>query len=194
MVTRRLQAWKPQSESALVRALQISAKLVVRGRVELPTFRFSGQADGGVWAGQGAVPSSAEGPMLLTRTRALRWPVSCAAGSHAGSHGDERPSTSSDSRGQRAGTRPRSRTDLNGSGCPHGYLRIRRLGVRVPPSAPMYPQVKALLPGIVKSLTLRPRACRLTISHSPKRSCGSWRVRPGRVAGRHRSRGRRSSG
>ena len=37
---------------------------------------------------------------------------------------------------QRTGTRPRSRTDLNGSGCPHMELRIRRLGVRVPPSAP----------------------------------------------------------
>jgi hypothetical protein len=50
MVTRRLQAWKPQSESALVRALQISAKLVVRGRVELPTFRFSGRATYGILA------------------------------------------------------------------------------------------------------------------------------------------------
>jgi len=58
----------------------------------------------------------------------------------------------------------------------------------------MCPQVKALLPGIVKSLALRPRACRLTISHTPKRSCGSWRARPGPVAGRYRSRGRRSSG
>ena len=31
-----------QSAFALVRALETSAKLVVRGRVELPTFRFSG--------------------------------------------------------------------------------------------------------------------------------------------------------
>jgi hypothetical protein len=31
---------------------------------------------------------------------------------------------------------PRSRTVLNGSGRPHWNLRIRRLGVRVPPSAP----------------------------------------------------------
>ena len=111
-----------------------------------------------------------------------------------GSHRDERPSGIPDGHEQRAGTRPRSRTDLNGSGYPHMELRIRRLGVRVPPSAPMYPQVKASLPGIVKSLAFRPSACRLTISHSPKRSCESWRVRPGRVAVRHRSRGRRSSG
>jgi hypothetical protein len=41
--------------------------------------------------------------------------------------------TRPDNRGE---TSPRSRTDLNGSGRPRGYLRIRRLGVRVPPSAP----------------------------------------------------------
>jgi hypothetical protein len=37
------------------------------------------------------------------------------------------------------------------------------------------------------------RAWRLTISHSPKRSCESWRARPGPVAGLPRSHGRRSS-
>jgi hypothetical protein len=82
---------------------------------------------GGVWAGHGAVPSPVEGPMLVTSTRTSRCPVSYAAGSHAGSHADERPSSSPDSREQRAAARPRSRTHLNGSGCPYGYLRIRRL-------------------------------------------------------------------
>jgi hypothetical protein len=32
-----------QSEFALVRAIDTSPELVVRGRVELPTFRFSGR-------------------------------------------------------------------------------------------------------------------------------------------------------
>jgi hypothetical protein len=44
------QSWSPggykhesaQSAFSLVRALETSPKLVVRGRVELPTFRFSG--------------------------------------------------------------------------------------------------------------------------------------------------------
>src|SRR5580700_11970488 len=58
------------------------------------------------------------------------------AGSHAGSHTDEQPSDASDPVVQPGETSPRSRTDLNGFGCPYGYLRIRRLGVRVPPSAP----------------------------------------------------------
>src|SRR5208337_906083 len=58
------------------------------------------------------------------------------AGSHAGSHRGEQPSKTSDLREQRAGTPPRPRTVLNGSGCPYRYLRIRRLGVRVPPSPP----------------------------------------------------------
>ena len=34
--------------------------------------------------------------------------------------------------GQPTGTRPRSRTDLNGSGRPRGYLRVRRLRRRLP--------------------------------------------------------------
>jgi hypothetical protein len=104
--------------------------------------------------------------------------------------------------------RARTRLELPRSprGVPAGYmdkdgriwtnlilLRIRRLGVRVPSSAPPYPQVKALLPAIGKALALRLGACRLTISHSPKRSCESWRARPGPVAGPPRSRGRRSS-
>jgi len=45
------QSWSPggcrhesaRSAFALVRALEISPKLVVRGRIELPTFRFSGR-------------------------------------------------------------------------------------------------------------------------------------------------------
>jgi hypothetical protein len=37
-----------QSAFALVRALETSPKLVVRGRVELPTFRFSGRATFGI--------------------------------------------------------------------------------------------------------------------------------------------------
>jgi hypothetical protein len=45
-------------------------------------------------AGRG--PLAGRGPMSVTRTRASRCPVSCAAGSHAGSHADERPSSSSD--------------------------------------------------------------------------------------------------
>ena len=63
-------------------------------------------------------------------------------GSHAGSHRGERPSGIPDGHEQRAGTKPRSRTDLNGSGCRYGNLRIRRLGVRVPPSALMKYQVR----------------------------------------------------
>jgi hypothetical protein len=46
-------------------------------------------------------------------------------GSHAGSHTDEQPRDAPDPRGQPGGTGPRSRTDLNGSGCPHMELRIR---------------------------------------------------------------------
>ena len=38
------------SAFALVRALETSPKLVVRGRVELPTFRFSGRATSGITA------------------------------------------------------------------------------------------------------------------------------------------------
>jgi hypothetical protein len=36
---------RAQSTFALVRTLETSPKLVVRGKVELPTFRFSGWAD-----------------------------------------------------------------------------------------------------------------------------------------------------
>jgi hypothetical protein len=124
------QSWSPggykhegaQSAFALVRALETGPKLVVRGRVELPTFRLSGWQTAG--SGQGAVPSPVEGPISVTRTRASRCSASCAAGSHAGSHADGRHSGSPERREQRAGTRPRSRTDLNGSGCPHRELRI----------------------------------------------------------------------
>ena len=41
---------RAQSAFALVRALETSPKLVVRGRVELPTFRFSGRATFGISA------------------------------------------------------------------------------------------------------------------------------------------------
>jgi hypothetical protein len=51
--------------------------------IELSTFRFAGWQAAG--AGQG--PSPVEGPMSVTRTRTSRRPVSCAAGSHAGSYG-----------------------------------------------------------------------------------------------------------
>ena len=66
---------------------------------------------------------------------------------------DEQPSDDPDPPGQPGETSPRSRTDLNGSGRPHGYLRIRRLGVRVPPSALMFSQAGALV-------TRRPVRCR----------------------------------
>src|ERR1700760_715375 len=59
-----------------------------------------------------------------------------AVGSHAGSHTDEQPSDDPDPPGQPEETSPRSRTDLNGAERPHRHLRIRRLEVRVPPSAP----------------------------------------------------------
>ena len=49
-------------------------------------------------------------------------------GSHAGSHRGERPSGIPDGHEQRAGTKPRSRTDLNGSGCRYGNLRICEVG------------------------------------------------------------------
>jgi hypothetical protein len=47
-------------------------------------------------------------------------------GSHAGSHPAERLCGFPDSHERRAGKCPRSRTDLNGSGCPDMELRIRR--------------------------------------------------------------------
>jgi hypothetical protein len=59
------------------------------------------------------------------RSRALRWQLSCAVGGHAGSHADERHRASPDFHGQPPGTTPRSRTDPNGSGCPHMELGIR---------------------------------------------------------------------
>ena len=69
----------------------------------------------------------------------------------------------------------------------------QKVGGSSPSERAMYAQVKALLPVIIKALDACLGACRLTISHSSKRSCESWRVRPGRVAGLPRSRGRRSS-
>jgi hypothetical protein len=57
------------------------------------------------------------------------------AGSHVGSHADEQPSEAPDLHEQPEERSPRLRTDLNRSGRPDMELRIRRLGVRVPPSA-----------------------------------------------------------
>ncbi len=71
--------------------------------------------------------SSQTTPRVPARSRA---PV---RGSHAGSHTDERPSGSPDSYEQRPRTRPRSRTNLNESGCPHRELRIRRSRARCVP-------------------------------------------------------------
>ena len=45
-------------------------------------------------------------------------------GSHAGSHVGGQPPGNPDEHEQRVGTRPRSRTDLNGCGCPHMELRV----------------------------------------------------------------------
>ena len=63
--------------------------------------------------------------------KTIRGPAERAAGSHAGSHTDEQPSHDPDPPGQPEGTSPRSRTDLNGTGCPYGNLRIRTLGVQI---------------------------------------------------------------
>ena len=52
--------------------------------------------------------------------------IPCTTGRHAGSHRGERPIGIPDGHEQRVGMRPRSRTDLNGAGCPHMELRIRR--------------------------------------------------------------------
>src|SRR5262245_47168861 len=51
-------------------------------------------------------------------------------------------------------------------------LRIRRLGVRVPPSAPTKPQVRALPREVGEALNRCPGARSLTISHRSRRSCG----------------------
>ena len=79
-----------------------------------------------------------------------------AAGSHGGSHADERLRVSADLREQRAGTRPRSRTVLNGSGRPRGYLRIRRLGVRVVRSAPRIRKSGAFLCEVRSAVSIVP--------------------------------------
>ncbi len=114
-------------------------------------------------------------------------------GSHAGSHTDEQPSEASDPSGQPEETRPRSRTDPYGTGRRYGNLRIRRLGVRVPPSALIFPQARALFFKVGREFGSWCGVWRLTISYSPMRSCGSWRALPGPVAGLPRSHGRRSS-
>jgi hypothetical protein len=74
---------------------------------------------------QVATTVSPESGMLLKTTR--RGMARLGSGSHAGSHTDEQPSDDPDPPGQREEASPRSRTGLNGSGCPHMELRIRRL-------------------------------------------------------------------
>ncbi len=82
--------------------------------------------------------------MVTTRTR----PPRCQAGMGAtlGATGTNNFPILWTCPDSRWGTSPRSRTDLNGPGLQYGHLRIRRLGVRVPPSAPQSPQVKTLTP------------------------------------------------
>jgi len=63
-------------------------------------------------------------------------PKEAVAGSQSGSHSRGRLAGTPDGNERPAAMRPRSRTDLNTYARPRGYLRIRRLGVRVPPSAP----------------------------------------------------------
>src|SRR5689334_7535892 len=74
-------------------------------------------------------------PQMLLKTIASVTDVG-RLGSHAGSHTDGQPWDAPDRREQRGEISRRSRTVLNGAGRPRGHLRIRRLGVRVPPSAP----------------------------------------------------------
>ena len=71
----------------------------------------------------GAVRASI-GAAAMTRTRAPTCPAPSTTGSHAGSHTDERLPGSPDVCGQPTAKRPRSGTDVNGSGCPHRNLRI----------------------------------------------------------------------
>src|SRR5271157_1855361 len=78
--------------------------------------------------GQVAAPSG-RGPRTLLKT-ASSARGAARAGSHAGSHTDEQLSGTPDPHGQPAGSRPRSRTDLNTAGRPHGHLRIRRSSLR----------------------------------------------------------------
>ena len=78
----------------------------------------------GVWAGPGRGHGAGEGPGVVATARAPGCQASRASGSHTGSHRDEQLSGISDLHEQRAGTPPRSRTDLNGLDHPYGYLRI----------------------------------------------------------------------
>ena len=144
-------------------------------------------------------------------------------GSHAGSHRDEQPRGSPDSHGQRVSTRPRSRTDLNGSGRqhmelrispwyryaapywrvnppPYGllvsesvYLRVRRLGVRVPPSAPRIRRSGAIFSGVRGGPHACLRPCLSQSLTTSRRYGGSWPAPDRLASGRHRSHGRRSS-
>ena len=73
-------------------------------------------------------------------------------------------------------------------------LRIRRFGVRVPPSAPPKPQVTVLFSAMSEALGLCLGPAVSQFLTSATRSCESWRARPGLVAGPRRWHGRRSSG
>jgi hypothetical protein len=90
-----------------------------------------------------AIPCNMQAVTTATRTRAPKSQASSAKGSH----GNERLPECLDVPGQPTGTRPRSRTDLNQPGSRYGDLRIRRLEVRVPPSAQPSTQLSALSPG-----------------------------------------------
>ncbi len=100
-------------------------------------------------AGQSGAPVQLE-PIGTTQTRAAN---AVGRGGQAGSHHNEQPRGVPDLHGQRAATWPRSRTGLNGSGCRYGNLRIRRLGVRVPPSALDTSAVQGIC------CSTRPRGC-----------------------------------
>ena len=116
-------AGQPPPGSCMV---HVHAKTALTEPVRHQVWQRSGSREG-FWVGQPAATSPEEGPLAVTSTRASRCQAPCSGGSQAGSHTDERPYRPSDLHGQPTGTRPRSGTDLNGSGCPYGYLRIGRL-------------------------------------------------------------------
>src|SRR5580704_367998 len=77
-----------------------------------------------------------------------------SAGSHAGSHTDEQPSGATDSPEQREAACPTSRTDLNGSGCPHGYLRIYGWHPPCCRDSPPWPAPRAVLRRLLRFVLL----------------------------------------
>jgi hypothetical protein len=129
-----------QRACCVVRAERLEPRSQVRPYRKPGWYRF--QADGprsarlGL-AGQGGPLAGRRPDVGDGGPGASQCPVSCMAGSHAGSQADERHSGSPDSREQRAAARPGSRTDLNGSGCPHRHLRQKgeRRGCRPCPAA-----------------------------------------------------------